>query len=131
MEYRNAKFINKEHTIVDCEINSPVYGWIPYTMHPDDTDMTVDNNVLIAAFRRNNDVANYTPPSYEKLAYDARVERNRRLVYEVDPIVTNPLRWADLTPDAQSAWKQYRTDLLNITNQTNFPYGINWPTKPE
>jgi hypothetical protein len=93
--------------------------------------MTVDNNVLIAAFGRNKDVANYTPPPYEKLAHDARVERNRRLMYEVDPIVTNPLRWADMTPDVQSAWTQYRTDLLNITNQNNFPYGIDWPTKPQ
>jgi len=59
-----------------------------------------------------------------------RMKRDERLRDEVDPIVTNPLRWDELTTDQQNAWKQYRTDLLNITDQAGFPHSVTWPTKP-
>ena len=64
------------------------------------------------------------------LAAQVRDERDQRLVAEVDPIVTNPMRWADLTAAEQAEWTQYRTDLLNITDQAGFPNTITWPTKP-
>ena len=131
MEYKNAKYINPEHTIVDCDINSPIYGWIPYTMDPDDTDMTVDNGELIAAFNSNNDVANYTPPSDEELAFHARAERDTILNYEVDPIISNPLRWSDMSTEQQNAWAQYRRELLDLPDQSEFPRTITWPVKPE
>tara|TARA_R110000737_G_scaffold71578_1_gene100087 strand:- start:386 stop:763 length:378 start_codon:yes stop_codon:yes gene_type:complete len=64
------------------------------------------------------------------LAASVREKRDMLLVTEVDPIVTNPLRWADLTAAEQAAWTQYRTDLLNITDQAGFPNTVTWPTKP-
>ena len=60
-----------------------------------------------------------------------RRHRDNLLVTEVDPLVTNPLRWADLTSDQQAAWTQYRRALLDITAQTGFPNEVVWPTKPE
>lgn len=60
-----------------------------------------------------------------------REHRDYLLVTEVDPIVSNPLRWADMTTEQQNAWAQYRTDLLNITDQDGFPENVTWPTKPE
>ena len=60
-----------------------------------------------------------------------REERDYKLQTEVDPIVSNSLRWADMTTEQQNAWSQYRTDLLNITDQEGFPASITWPTKPE
>lgn len=63
-------------------------------------------------------------------AAQVRAERDGKLVEEVDPIVTNPLRWADLTAAKQAEWTQYRTDLLNITDQAGFPHNVTWPTKP-
>lgn len=131
MEYRNAKYIDADHTMVDCEINSPAHGWIPYTMNPEDTDMTVNNNDLIAAFNANNDVADYTPPTDEELAVEVRAYRDYLLVGEVDPIVSNSLRWAEMTEEKQAAWVQYRIDLLNISTQAGFPSNVTWPTQPE
>tara|TARA_R110002153_G_scaffold54690_4_gene152241 strand:+ start:2155 stop:2511 length:357 start_codon:yes stop_codon:yes gene_type:complete len=48
----------------------------------------------------------------------------------VDKIVSNPLRWSDLTSDKQSEWSQYRVDLLNVPQQSGFPNSILWPTEP-
>lgn len=59
-----------------------------------------------------------------------REERDMKLETEVDPIVSNPLRWSSMTTEQQNAWSQYRTDLLNITEQEGFPETVTWPTKP-
>ncbi len=67
----------------------------------------------------------------EALSDEARGLRDVKLRSEVDPIVTNPLRWAELTTEKQNEWTQYRTDLLNVPQQAGFPNTINWPTKPE
>lgn len=133
MEYRNAKYINDQGWI-DCEINSPVYGWIPYTLDPNDTDMTVNNDELLAAMAANGDVAPYVPPTQAeidaRLAEEVRLYRDNLLASEVDPIVTNPLRWAELTADQQQALADYRTALLDVPQQIGFPHNIVWPTNP-
>ena len=67
----------------------------------------------------------------EEKASDIRAYRNHLLSDSVDPIVCNPLRWADMSADQQNAWSQYRTDLLNITDQDGFPQSVTWPIKPE
>jgi hypothetical protein len=64
------------------------------------------------------------------LAAILRFERDQKLDQEVDPVVTNPLRWAELTDAKQAEWTQYRTDLLNLPDQSGFPNTVSWPTKP-
>lgn len=59
-----------------------------------------------------------------------KYERNSRLLSEVDPIVTNPLRWGDLTETQKQAWADYRRALLDITQQEGFPHNVIWPTTP-
>lgn len=36
MEHRNAKY--NRHGTVDCEVNHPKFGWIPFTASPDDVE---------------------------------------------------------------------------------------------
>jgi len=129
-EYRNASSQNAENTKIDVEINHPQYGWIPYSIHPDDTDMTIDNTALLSLIGA--DFAPFSQADADaRVAVAVRVQRDAKLSSEVDPIVTNPLRWADLTAEKQNEWTQYRTDLLNVPQQAGFPNTINWPTKPE
>lgn len=66
----------------------------------------------------------------EQAAKSVRSERLRRLVLEVDPLVSNPLRWNDLTSEKREEWAAYRTALLNITAQIGFPLTVVWPVKP-
>ena len=65
-----------------------------------------------------------------KAADQVRSARDYRLATEVDPVVMNPLRWADLTPTQQQAWADYRTALLNVPQQPGFPHEVVWPEKP-
>jgi len=131
-EVRNAVSLDADNTMFNVEINHPVYGWIPYTIHPSDTDNTINNKELLSLI--GSDYEAYVAPTQDELDAEAaaavRGQRDMILEIEVDPIVSNPLRWADLTTDQQNAWAQYRTDLLNITDQAGFPHNISWPTKP-
>jgi hypothetical protein len=60
-----------------------------------------------------------------------RDKRSMLLRSVVDPIVTNPFRWADLTEDKKTEWINYRQALLDITSQPEFPIRVTWPTQPQ
>jgi hypothetical protein len=131
-EVRNARSQNETNTVIDVEINHPEYGWIPYLLTDYDTDTTIDNDAVMALI--GTDFAPYVPPTQEELDAQAagpiRWQRDHLLETEVDPIVSNPLRWADMTAEQQAAWAAYRTALLDITDQSGFPHNVTWPTKP-
>lgn len=132
-QVRYAQSLNVDNTRFDVEINHPDYGWIPYTLDPSDTDNTVNNSELMSLI--GTDFTAYVAPTQEELdeetADQVRSDRDYKLLIEVDPLVTNPLRWAELTSDKQAEWSQYRTDLLNVPQQSGFPNTITWPVKPE
>jgi len=131
-EVRNAQSLNAENTWFDVEINHPEFGWIPYGLTPHDTDMTIDNSVLLELI--GSDFEAYVAPTQAELdaqlSAELRFQRNDKLAIEVDPLVTNHLRWAELTDAKQAEWTQYRTDLLNLPDQAGFPNTVTWPTKP-
>lgn len=134
-KYRTAFYVNEAETIVDCEIEHPSLGWIPYACNPDDGDETIDNDYLFAQFAAKGDVAAYVAPTQAELdeAASANVRQVRadKLLAEVDPLAGNSLRWADLTSDQQQDVIDYRQSLLDITEQGGFPHSVNWPTKPD
>jgi hypothetical protein len=132
-EVRNAASLQSDNLRMDVEINHPEFGWIPYTVDPADTDTTINNDEVLALI--GTDFTAYVAPTQEELdaaaAAQVRAERDNILVTVVDPIVSNPLRWAGLTSNQQDAWTQYRTDLLAVPQQSGFPTNVTWPTKPE
>ena len=129
-QIRNAVSLNAENTIFDLEINHPEFGWIPYSLHPDDSDNTIDNVDLLNLIGSNYSA--FSQSDYDaKIAANVRHVRNLKLEQEVDPIVSNPLRWAEMTSEEQTTWSQYRTDLLNVPQQSGFPHDVTFPTKPE
>jgi len=131
-EVRNAASLQADNLRMDVEINHPHYGWIPYTLDPSDTDMTVNNDAIMALI--GTDFAAYVAPTAEEIAATAaaqvRSERDQ-LLLEVDAVAGNALRWADLTAAKQAEWATYRTALLGVPQQAGFPTDITWPTKPE
>lgn len=47
--------------------------------------------------------------------------RDSYLVQYVDSVVSNPLRWADMSAEEQQDYKDYRQYLLNVPQSENFP----------
>ena len=129
-EFRNAKYINE--TIIDCEINHPELGWLPFSCHPEDTGSTVDVVKLYEKLKASNPEP-YVPPTEEEIltekAFKVRHRRDILLANDVDPLASNPLRWADLSVEVQNKIKVYRNALLDVPQQTGFPATVVFPTK--
>ena len=58
MNYRNTKY--NAFGTVDCEIEHPIHGWIPFTASPDDVEK--HGRDIFAELAASGDVAEYTPP---------------------------------------------------------------------
>jgi hypothetical protein len=123
-EVKNPKWANFEQTVIQCEVNfddlveefvqfaAVASGDYPHTHE-------IFARCVAGEFGA---VAPYTPPADyvgEEALSVVRAERDRLLATEVDPIVSNPLRWADLTDEQRAAWSTYRRALLDIT--TTYP----------
>ena len=92
-------------------------------------DTTIDNSALLKLIGTN--FAKLSQSKKDEIeAFSVRTNRDILLETEVDPVVTNPLRWEDLSTDKQNEWKKYRTDLLDVPQQSGFPYDVTFPTKP-
>lgn len=119
MEYRN-EFRSSRYSI-DCEINHPVHGWIPFTATQYDTE---DYGRDIYD-RANIGLPDWVdpPPNIEQLAAEARAKRNELLAAS---------DWTQVSdaPVDQSAWAVYRQALRDITSQPGFPLEITWPAQP-
>jgi len=130
-EVRNAASLQSDNLRMEVEINHPIHGWIPYCLDPSDTDMTINNDEVMALI--GTDFVAYVPPTQAELdaalAASVRAERDARLL-EVDAIAGNALRWAALDVETQAAWATYRQALLDVPQQAGFPNDITWPTEP-
>lgn len=76
IKYRAARYV--EGGRIDCEIEHPQYGWIPFTATQGDTSSSIDVEDLIKRMTRRGDIAPYTPvvPSIEStlVAFTADVQ---------------------------------------------------------
>jgi hypothetical protein len=122
---KNSVWANAEHTIIDCEINHPTFGWIPFTASPHDVE--VHGREIFAALVQ-GDVAEYIPPpppTTEELAAAARAERDALLA------ATDWTQSADVPQATKDKWAPYRQALRDVPEQSGFPSDIQWPVNPE
>ena len=132
MEYRNAKYISE--TVIDCDINHPKHGWIPFTCDPSDTGSDVDVAALHSAMAEDPNTIAFTPPTTAELeaeaAFFVQGKRSNLLTTVVDPIATNALRWGELSDDQKAELSAYRLALLDVTEQSGYPLDVEWPVIP-
>ncbi len=62
MEIRKSVWANAEKTMIDLEINHPVFGWIPFTANPDDVEAHGRELFAMLAAGEAGPVADYVPP---------------------------------------------------------------------
>ena len=75
MEFRNPVY-NSDNITIDCLINHPIYGWIPFTANPDDPE---EHGRIIYSQVLASGPAPYVEPVLVINKEDVDVERNRRL----------------------------------------------------
>jgi hypothetical protein len=74
MKYRNAKYTKDGR--IDCEIDHPKYGWVPFTSSANDTE--AHGRGLFAQIVADGNIAEYTPlpaPTVEQLRAQTRIPR--------------------------------------------------------
>ena len=112
MQYRNAAY-NKDGTI-DCELQHPQFGWIPFTASPADTE-TLGRDLYQSIIESGEEIAAYEPPSPEELLAAAQARQilaiNDAYSQAVAPLIKDypspePLSWAHQDAEAQAylAW---------------------------
>jgi len=129
MEARNPQYSKADNSTIDVEVNHPTHGWIPFTADPNDTEAHGREIHAKALAGEYGVIAAYVGPSAEVLAAMGRAERDGKLL-ELDRVVSNPLRWAELTQEQQAATASYRQALLDVPQQAGFPTQIEWPVYP-
>lgn len=64
-------------------------------------------------------------------SWDAlRYERDRKLTNEVDPIISNSVRFNSMSEEKQQVYLNYRQALLDLPQNTVDPREPVWPTPP-
>ena len=146
---KNPQWGNAAKTFINCEVDFDDLSeeFVPFTARATDSHEHGSEIFARCVAGDFGPVADYVPPADvtgEAALNAVRAKRNHILQTEVDPVVSNPLRWADMTAEQQEAWADYRRALLDIT--TTYPnpsylwneerqgydeVGIVWPVKPQ
>lgn len=120
MDIRNPTYTKDGR--IDCEIDHPIYGWIPFTA--DQNDVEEHGREIYAKALAMSPAKYVAPPQRLPTEEEVRFKRDSLL---------SGSDWTQL-PDApvdQTAWAAYRQALRDITYQEGFPANVVWPTKPE
>lgn len=119
MQVRNAIWANAGHTVVDCEVNHPQLGWVPFSAASYDTDpagLALYSQII-------NDpelvIAPFVPPGLDMVKTAARVE--------VDEMA-EAVRLRYITNGAgQSAVYQMKAEELSAYLLDPAPDPVNYP----
>jgi hypothetical protein len=129
MNSKNPKY--NELGTIDLEIESPLYGWIPFTASPDDVEQFGRDLYAQAIAGAFGPIAPYIPaPPHVNTAVENKAEAERRLAatdWVNQPDVYEPANTPHLTN--RDAFLAYRSQVRAIA--VNPVSGnLNWPTEP-
>lgn len=122
---KDPVWANRSQTLINLTVRfENIDEDLPFTANPNDVEAHGRDIYARASAGEFGEVAPFEPiaPTVEQVAQAIRQARNYKLETEVDPIVTNPLRWAELSPEQQQTYLDYRRALLDMTDDENFPW---------
>lgn len=146
---QNPRWANYSKTAIDLEVdfNELDEEYVHFTADPNDIvswGPELYNRAVAGEF---GEITEWEVPAdiTGDAALDALREiRDSLLVNEVDPIVSNPLRWNEMTEAKQQEWADYRQALLDLPATQSSAYqtfnttteemewiNLTLPTKPE
>jgi hypothetical protein len=118
---KNPQWANFEQSQIRCEVDfdALLEEFVPFTAVASGDYPHTHEIFARCVAGEFGEIAPYTPPADitgEDALIVVRGQRDHLLATKVDPVVTNPLRWADLSAEQQQAWADYRRALLDITS---------------
>lgn len=124
---QNPRWVNAEHTVLDCEVNFEHLPeeYVTFTaVASGDLDHTHQIFAECVAGQW-GPIAEYTPPPVEFYEAQVRAQRNQLLA------ATDWTQAADVPQAVKDKWAPYRQALRDVPQQAGFPMNVTWPTKPE
>ena len=146
---RNPKWADYRKSSIDLEVNFDELDeeYVEFNAHPNDIvswGPELYNRAVAGEFGEITEFEIPADVTGDDAVAELRRIRNSLLITEVDPIVSNPLRWASMTETKQQEWADYRQALLDLPSTQSSAYqtfnttteGMDWvnltlPTKPE
>lgn len=127
---REPKYSSPDGKMIDVIYSHQFMGDLPFTATPDDiTDL--GREIFDMAIKgKFGEIQPYEGRSQFELEGDLVREVRDGLLRELDSVVSNPIRWATLTPENQQELITYRQALLDIPEQEGFPFEVVYPDKP-
>lgn len=123
---KNPQWANTEKTQIDLLVTFETLGEVPFTASANDSE---DYGRSLFSRAMAGEFGAITDYPVEREAAKVRGFRDSKL-FELDSIVSNPIRWASFTEEQKQAWITYRQALLDVPQQAGFPWNVQWPTKP-
>jgi hypothetical protein len=129
----NCKYVSSNGLHIGCRVTFDTLGSVYFVASANDTEAHGREIYQRANSGEFGAVVEYVQPNNELTLQQkedqARLKRNQQLL-QIDAIVSNPLRWADLSSQVRDEIATYRTALLNVPQQSGFPLDIEWPEVP-
>ena len=122
---KNPVWANRSQTLIDLTVRfEEINEEISFTANVNDVEQSGRDIYARAVAGEFGLIASFNPisPTNESVGELVRKVRNHKLETEVDPIVSNPLRWAEMSPEQQQVYSNYRRALLDMTNNPAFPW---------
>lgn len=117
--------LDKETKVV---LNKIIVDYVDEYIPKDNEEISDAHDGEIGWIRTNNTWINHNEIIIDKAA-EVRTVRDKLLVMHID--ILNGPRWSSLTQEQQTAWINYRQELLNVPQQEGFPDNVIWPVLPE
>lgn len=129
IKIRNPIYSAPDNSTIDCEIEHPEYGWIPFTASPDDVEAYGRQLYAEAVAGQFGSVAEYVPPPPPSAEVN-KANAQQRLAatdWVNEPDVYDPARNPHLMN--RDAFLDYRSWCRNIAV---YPVAgnLDWPTEP-
>ncbi len=130
----DCKYVTEDGLHIGCQVTFDKLGTVYFVASSNDSEFHGREIYQRAKNGEFGPIADYisTKPilTLEEKQNQARINRNY-LLSQLDSLVSNPLRWAELTDQSRTDITNYRVALLNVPQQQGFPDNITWPEKPD
>ena len=131
----NCKYVTADNAHIGCQVTFETLGTIYFVASATDVESHGKEIYRRAAAGEFGTVDQYIPQPESNVTLEQQIaiERSTRdkLLAQLDVIVSNPLRWENISSNDKLEISNYRIELLKVPQQDGFPYNITWPKKPE
>lgn len=130
----DCKYVIANKEYIGCQVTFETLGTVYFVASIHDSEAhgrEIYQRALHGEFGPIEDFKPYIPPEPTVEEKQAKVRGERdSLLLQLDSLISNPLRWAELDEQEKLNLSKYRVELLNVPQQEGFPDSVVWPEKP-